>query len=147
MRNSLYQIDLDRDIQLEDYSGAIKATGFQAPGDEFASGGLNLHEYFVKDQAATYFMVMDSTEWIKSGIYLNDVLIVDAGKIELVQNRLYVCTVDGMMCLRRCRKLSSGVILHVDHTSKFTKLSDADEVSIFGSVIGVARKFKPNASS
>lgn len=140
----MYQIDIEKDIQLEDYSGALEATGFQAPGDEFANQPLNIHEYLVKDQASTYFMIVDSTEWARSGIFLKDILIVDASKTELEHKQLYVCSFDGVLSLKRCRLTSEGPIFHVDNTQNFVSSENIIDGSVFGKVIGIVRKFAQN---
>ncbi|MCQ2241637.1 S24 family peptidase [Treponema sp.] len=97
-------------------------TGFPSPAQGYEDKLFDLNTYFIKHPAATVFMRIDSSAFVKMGIYNGDLLIIDRAK-RLTQNSLVVYESDGAFTLGRVFNIKgeahiTGAITHVIHTVK-----------------------------
>ena len=84
---------------------------------------LDIHDYLVKHPASTFFMKMEGEGPEGSGIYAGDMLVIDRA-ITAKKGNLAVVIVDGEL---KVEKFSSEV--------------KSEELSVWGVVVGLLRKF------
>jgi len=89
-----------KEIPVTPVENKFIASGWPAASDDYADKKMNLHELLVRQPAATYFMRMGSDQYIREGIYINDLLIVDRS-MSIAAGRLVVAIVDGALSVRR----------------------------------------------
>lgn len=75
-------------------------TGFPSQATEYLEGKLDLNSYLVKHPAATFFMRVKGDAMVNTGIYPNDLLIVDRS-LEPKNNAIVVAVVSGELTVKR----------------------------------------------
>lgn len=116
------------------------AAGFGVPGDDSIDDSLNLHEYLVKNETATFFVRVTGDSMEGAKIFDGDVLVVDRSPVSKDKD-IVVAAVNGELVVKRLRKTTRGVELHSDNDAYAPiPLTDSDECFIWGQVVGVARK-------
>lgn len=91
------------------YSCAVEA-GFPSPADDFIEQSLNLHNYLVHNEAATFFVRAHGESMINAGIHNNDLLIVDRS-VPAEHNRIVIAALDGELTVKRLVRRDGKVFL------------------------------------
>lgn len=99
-------------------------TGFPSPAQGYEDKTVDLNSFFIKHPAATVFMQIDSSRYVRMGIYEGDLLIIDRAKT-LKKNSLVVYEANGEFNIGRILNINkeaiiTGCITHVIHTVKET---------------------------
>lgn len=99
-------------------------TGFQSPATGYEDKTVNLNTLLVQHPNATVFMQIDTTKYMKNGIYNGDLLVIDRAKA-VKANSLVVYAQNGQFQMGRFKDINrqweaviTGVIVHVIHTVK-----------------------------
>lgn len=92
-----------KEIKTAPVENKFIASGWPAASDDYADKKMNLHELLVRQPSATYFMRIGSDQYVREGIYKNDLLIVDRS-ITAVAGKLVIAVVDGALSVRRIIK-------------------------------------------
>ncbi len=84
---------------------------------------LDIHDYLVKHPASTFFMKMEGDGPDGSGVSSGDILVVDRA-VTAKKGNLAVVIVDGEL-----------------KVEKFSSKFESEEMSLWGVVVGLLRKF------
>lgn len=116
------------------------AAGFGVPGDDTVDDSLNLHNYLVHNETATFFVRVTGDSMEGAKIFDGDVLVVDRSR-NPGDMSIVVAAVNGELLVKRLRKTTKGVELHSENKDYAPiPLTDSDDCFIWGQVVGVARK-------
>jgi DNA polymerase V len=110
------------------------ATGFGAAADDYAERGIDLNEQLIKNKPATFFFRMKGDAMINSGIFDNDVLIVDRS-LKLVNGKIIVAVLNGELLIRRFNKnFSSAFLVAENDRYKSINLAEFSDFALWGVV-------------
>lgn len=79
------------------------SAGFPSPADDFIDRSLDLNEYLIKHPAATFFVRVEGSSMIGSGIHPGDILIVDKA-LEPYDGSIVIAVVDGEFTVKRFKR-------------------------------------------
>ena len=91
------------------YLSPVKA-GFPSPADDFIDRKLDLHEYLVHNEAATFFLRAQGDSMTGAGIHDGDLLIVDRS-IEAAHDKIVIAALDGELTVKRLQRTKGKVFL------------------------------------
>ena len=117
------------------------AAGFPAPGDDEVERTLDIHDLVVKHPTATFFVRVAGDSMEGAGIFAGDVLVVDRS-ITPSDGQIVVAAVYGEMVVKRLRQSADALELHSENENyEPITVSEAEDVSIWGVVVGSVRTF------
>ena len=90
------------------------AAGFPSPADDYLEGKLDLNQYLIKHEAATFFVRVAGDSMIGAGVHSGDLLIVDRA-LEPRDNSVVVAVVNGELTLKRLSKQGGALTLRPDN--------------------------------
>lgn len=93
---------------------SANATGFGAAADDYTERGIDLNEELVRNKPATFFMRVNSDAMKESGIYKEDVVIVDRS-LKADSGRIVIAILHGEMLIRRFEKTNKSIRLLTDN--------------------------------
>ncbi|HQP31780.1 MAG TPA: translesion error-prone DNA polymerase V autoproteolytic subunit [Deltaproteobacteria bacterium] len=79
------------------------SAGFPSPADDFIDRSLDLNEYLIKHPAATFFVRVEGSSMIGSGIHPGDILIVDKA-LEPYDGSIVIAVVNGEFTVKRFKR-------------------------------------------
>ena len=91
---------------------AISA-GFPSPAEDYIELGVDLNKYLIKHPISTFFLRVSGNSMNKSGIYNNDLLIIDRS-INPNPGHIVVAVLDGEFTLKRLIKEKNNYYLKAD---------------------------------
>jgi DNA polymerase V len=116
------------------------SAGFPSPADDFVDRSLDLNEFLIKHPAATYFVKVEGTSMIGSGIHPGDILIVDRA-IEPSDSSIVIAVLNGEFLVKRFRRDSNGCRLLPENPSyKAIELKEGMHLEVWGVVTYVIHK-------
>jgi DNA polymerase V len=119
------------------------ATGFGAAADDYATRGLDLNEYLIRNKPATFFLRIQSESMMGAGIHQGDLVIVDRS-ITPGNGHIVIASLNGEMLIRRYEKQFNKLRL-IPETSSLAPI-DIDPTnegfSIWGVVMYVIHEVK-----
>jgi len=117
------------------------AAGFPAPGDDMVERPLDLNELLIDNPTATFFVRVTGDSMEGAGIFDGDYLIVDRS-VQPKAEHIVVAAVYGELVVKRLTKHNATFILTSEQAGyEPIMVNDADDVLIWGVVIGSARVF------
>lgn len=104
-------------------------TGFPSPAQGYEDAVIDLNELLVKHPAATVFMRMESSRYVKAGIFPGDLLVVDRS-LNPEHAAVVVRECEGQFVLGAAAGVAEGavvcgVVTHVIHTVRAAKTPGA----------------------
>lgn len=115
--------------------------GFPSPADDYLSDRLDLNLFMVDRPAATFFIRVQGHSQRDNGIFDGDVLSVDRS-VEPVSGKLVVAVLYGEFAIKKLEVTPGGVrLLAANPDYPAIEVKDPDELTIWGVVTGVMRKF------
>jgi DNA polymerase V len=118
------------------------AAGFPAPGDDFVEKPLDLNDLLIDNPTATFFVRVSGDSMEGAGIFDGDVLVVDRS-VEASDGKIVVAAVFGELVVKRLKKYPGHAELVSENDAyEPIRISDVDDVYIWGVVVGSARIFK-----
>ncbi len=118
------------------------SAGFPAPGDDLVEKPLDLNDLLIDNPTSTFFVRVAGDSMEGAGIFDGDILVVDRS-VEAIDGRIVVAAVFGELVVKRLRKYPSYAELVSENDAyQPIRISDVDDVYIWGVVIGSARIFK-----
>jgi len=118
------------------------AAGFPAPGDDLVEKPLDLNDLLIDNPTATFFVRVAGDSMEGAGIFDGDILVVDRS-VSPSDTSIVVAAVFGELVVKRLRKYANKAELVSENDAYAPILiNDADDVYIWGVVIGSARIFK-----
>ena len=89
------------------------SAGFPSPAEEYLELGIDLNQYLIKNPISTFFLRVSGNSMNKSGIYNNDLLIIDRS-INPNPGHIVVALLDGEFTLKRLIKEKNNYYLKAD---------------------------------
>ena len=121
------------------------AAGFPSPADSHVEKRLDLNEFLIRHDAATFFVRVKGDSMVDAGILDDDVLVVDRS-LAPRQGCIVVAVVDGEFTVKTlgCDKDGDGQMCLVPANRKHAPIPirDGMNVEIWGVVTGSIRKYK-----
>lgn len=135
----IYRYDAKTKV-LRPLIGMKVPAGFPSPAQDYIEDSLDLNEYLVSHPASTYFVRVDGESMINSGIYPDDILIVDRS-LEATHNRVVIAFLDGELTVKRL-KIKNGKYLLVPDNQAYPpiKIEEWMDMTIWGVVTYVIHK-------
>lgn len=118
------------------------AAGFPAPGDDLVEKPLDLNDLLIDNPTATFFVRVAGDSMEGAGIFDGDILVVDRSIVPS-DERIVVAAVYGELVVKRLKKYPQKAVLVSENDAyEPIVINDADDIFIWGVVIGSARIFK-----
>jgi DNA polymerase V len=116
------------------------SAGFPSPADDFVDRSLDLNEFLIKHPSATFFVRVEGTSMLGSGIHSGDILIVDRA-LEPFDLSIVVAILNGEFLVKRFRKDSNGCRLMPENPSyQPIELKEGMQLEVWGVVTYVIHK-------
>lgn len=114
--------------------------GWPSPAEDYAEEPLNLHDYVVRNQAATFFLRAAGDSMLGVGIHDGDLLVVDRSA-EAAHGKVVIASVDGELLVKKLAKRQNRVYLDPANPD-FTPIdiTDREYIHIWGVVVWVLHK-------
>lgn len=118
------------------------SAGFPSPADDYREESLDLNQYMITHRASTFVFTVKGDSMLAAGILDGDKLVVDRA-IEPKHNQIVIAVVNSEYTVKRLFKWRGVVELRAENPAyKAIQFKDHDELTIWGVVVGVLRKFK-----
>ena len=119
------------------------AAGFPSPADSHVEKRLDLNEFLIRHDAATFFVRVKGDSMVDAGILDNDVLVVDRS-LAPRQGCIVVAVVDGEFTVKTlgCDKDGQMCLVPANRKHSVITIKDGMNVEIWGVVTGSIRKYK-----
>lgn len=89
------------------------ATGFGAAADDYMERGIDLNEELIRNKPATFFMRVNNDNMKDTGIFKEDVVIVDRS-LKPVNGKVIIAILNGDLLIRRFEKINNKIRLLAD---------------------------------
>lgn len=114
--------------------------GYPSPAADFCETPLDLHAYLVKHRAATFIFDVCGDSMKNVGIFDGDKIVVDRA-VEAKSGDIIVAILNGEHTVKRVHITPHGIELRPEnHLYQTILLGEAEELIVFGVVVGVVRK-------
>jgi DNA polymerase V len=84
--------------------------GFPSPATDFTEDSLNLDEYLIDQEEATFFVRVTGNSMTGFGIHDGDLLVVDRSKTPS-DRQIVIAVVDGAFAVKQICRIPDGVLL------------------------------------
>jgi SOS regulatory protein LexA len=125
-----------RDIRLL----GVVAAGFPSPAEEELLDTMDLHEFLIRNQEATYMIKVEGRSMIGAGILPGDMVLVERG-LEPRDGDIVIAEVDHQWTMKYFRKRGRRVYLEAAN-KEFKPIYPKEELKVAAVVIGVIRKYR-----
>ena len=128
-------------VELSLYSSKVSA-GFPSPCDDHIAKRLNIHDYLVGQEDATYLVTVIGWSMRDAGLLPKDVVIVDRSKNAKVGN-IIMAMIDGEFTIKQLALGENGnpVLLPANPDFKPIEIKEGMDFEIWGVVTGSIRKY------
>lgn len=108
--------------------------GFPSPATDFTENSLNLDEYLIEHQEATFFVRVTGNSMTGFGIHDGDLLVVDRSKTP-ADRQIIIAVIDGTFTVKQLCRIPAGVLLR-SHGSGYGDIlvSEEQELTVWGVV-------------
>lgn len=114
--------------------------GFPSPADDFLEKRLDLNEYLIKNESATFLVKVEGTSMVGAGIFHGDVLVVDRS-VEPESDKIVLGVLNGEFTVKRLIKKKKEVYLVPENDSfQSIKLTPEMDFQVWGVVTFVLHK-------
>lgn len=116
--------------------------GFPSPAEDYAEGLLDLNEYLVEHEAATFYIRVQGHSMTGKGILDGDVITVDRA-LEARNGDVVVAVIDNELTIKEL-SIEGKAISLLPHNPDFQPitLKPGQELTVWGVVVGVVRKLR-----
>lgn len=116
------------------------AAGFPSPAEDYLDRKLDLHEYLVRNEAASFFLRARGDSMLGAGIHDGDLLIVDRS-LEAGHRRVVIAALDGELTVKRLLRRKGRVLLAPENPGyPEIDITERECVHIWGVVTYVVHK-------
>ena len=110
------------------------AAGFPSPAEDYIEAHLDLNQYLIRHQAATFFVRASGDSMIGAGIYSGDLLIVDRA-IQPTNGNVVIAVVNGELTVKRLFKEGDCLLLLAENEQyEPLEINEHTEFQIWGVV-------------
>lgn len=129
-------------IYLPLFGSKVKA-GFPSPADDHVEGRLDVREYLIGQEDATFFVTISGESMRDAGLLSGDKAIVDRSKIAAIGD-IVLAVVDGEYTIKTLGKSKQGMPRLIPANPDFPVIEIKEEMQfeIWGVVTGSFRKYK-----
>ncbi|MDR1776974.1 MAG: translesion error-prone DNA polymerase V autoproteolytic subunit [Desulfovibrio sp.] len=119
--------------------------GFPSPAEDYVDRRLDLHEYLVKNPAATFFLWASGDSMIGADIRDGDLLVVDRS-VEPAHGSVVIAAVEGELTVKYLAR-KDGRILLVPANEEYPELdiTEQEDAVVWGVVLYAIHKVTPGA--
>jgi DNA polymerase V len=128
-------------LHLPLFAGSVPA-GFPSPAEDFVEAKLDLNEFLVEHEAATFYIRVKGHSMTEAGILNGDIIAVDRA-LEPQHGDIVLAVIDGELTVKELFR-QEGQIRLLPHHPDFTpiEIREGQELTIWGVVKGVVRKLR-----
>ncbi len=121
------------------YLSPVEA-GFPSPADDYIESLLDVHDYVVRNQAATFFLRAKGHSMQDAGIHDGDLLVVDRS-LDAAPNAVVIAAVDGELTVKRLARRKGRLYLDPANPDyQPLDITDNESLHIWGVVSYVIHK-------
>ena len=114
--------------------------GFPSPAQDYIEESLDLNEFLIKHPSATYFVRVDGYSMIETGIFPDDILIVDRA-LEAISKKVIIAVLNGELTVKRLIIKDEVYYLKPENPEFDTiTITTNDQFSVWGVVTYVIHK-------
>lgn len=108
--------------------------GFPSPATDFTEDSLNLDDYLIEHQEATFFVRVTGNSMTGFGIHDGDLLVVDRSKTP-ADRQIIIAVIDGAFTVKQLCRIPDGVLLR-SHGSGHGDIlvNEEQELTVWGVV-------------
>ena len=119
-------------------------SAFENPCLDHIEKRLNIHEYLVEQEDATFFVTLCSLSMRDLGMLPKDIVVVNRAKNPAIGN-IVLAAIDGVFTIKQLARDNSGHVVLQSGNSDFkpVQINDGMDFQIWGVVTGVFRKIIP----
>ena len=116
------------------------SAGFPSPADDFKEVRISLDNELVKNQESTFYARVSGNSMVNAGISDGDLLVIDRG-IDIINNKIAVCFIDGEFTVKRIIKRQNKLYLKPENKAySEIEIKPENELKIWGVVTYVIKK-------
>lgn len=133
--------DRIRTLALPLFDGSVPA-GFPSPAEDYAEGRLDLNDYLVEHEAATFYVRVKGHSMSGASILDGDIIAVDRA-LEPRHGDIVLAVIDGELTVKELHRDAETIRL-LPRNPDFApiELKPGQELTIWGVVKGVVRKLR-----
>ena len=121
------------------YLAPVEA-GFPSPAEDYLDRRLDLHQYLVRNESATFFLRAHGESMIGAGIHDGDLLVVDRS-IDAGHRKVVIAALDGELTVKRLLRRNGRVLLAPENPQfEPIDITESEFVHIWGVVTYVVHK-------
>ncbi|HRW63165.1 MAG TPA: translesion error-prone DNA polymerase V autoproteolytic subunit [Bacteroidales bacterium] len=130
----IYEPDISQGIQIPFFGSHIPA-GFPSPADDYLEMSLDLNEHLIRNPSSTFFARVTGSSMINSGIYDNDIVIIDKS-LQPKNGSILVCVIDGEFTIKRFKRVDDNTAYLMPDNPNFKpiKVDQDNNFTIWGVV-------------
>lgn len=136
----IYSCSTQEELFLPLISEGISA-GFPSPAMDFEDVAIDLNKELIKNPPSTFFGRVKGHSMKDAGIFNNDLLVIDKS-LQISNNKIAVCYIDGEFTIKRVSIEKECVWLRPENDSyKPIKVTPDNELIIWGIIIHSIKSF------
>ena len=130
-----------RKLSIPLYSSIVPA-GFPSPCDDHVEKRLNIHEYLVDNEDATFIVEIGGLSMINAGLYPKDKAVIDRSKTAQIGN-IVMASVDGEFTIKQLGIAENGNPLLIPANPDFNviEIKEGMDFQIWGVMTSSFRKY------
>ena len=137
----IFKYNSIKDLKLILLGHSISAE-FPSPVMDYIQDRVDLNEFLITNQIATYFLRVNGISMVESGIHPDDILIVDKS-IEAEDRKIIVAELWGKLTVKILRiKNERKYLISENPTYKSIEVSNNESFSVWGVVTYVLHKMR-----
>lgn len=130
---------IDPPLRLVPMSGVRARAGFPSPAEDYLDDTVDLNEWLIRNQAATFYYRAEGWSMLMAGICDGDILVVDRS-VTPIDGDIVLAVWEGQMVCKVLKVCTDHIELHSRNPHcKDIVLDAGAEVEVFA-VTGVARQ-------
>ncbi len=134
-----YTTDISEEQEIPFFESTVSA-GFPSPADDYTEISLDLNKHLIKHPSATFYARVKGDSMINAGIHDGDLLVVDRA-LNIYDNCIAVCIIDGEFTVKRLKKKSNKILLIPENDQyKTIEVSEFNDFEVWGIVAYVIHK-------
>lgn len=128
-------------VRLPLFASRVPA-GFPSPAEDYAEGHLDLNEFLVEHEAATFYVRVQGHSMSGAGILDGDVIAVDRA-LEARHGDIVLAVIDNELTVKELF-MQNGLVRLLPHHPDYApiEIKAGQELTIWGVVKGVVRKLR-----
>lgn len=132
---------IGRPVRLPLFAARVPA-GFPSPAEDYTEGLLDLNEFLVEHEAATFYVRVRGHSMVGAGILDGDIIAVDRA-LEANHGDIVLAVIDNELTVKELYR-QNGQVRLLPRSPDFApiEIRDGQELTVWGVVKGVVRKLR-----